>query len=158
MFEKCDGTRCAECATERGNLVEQNHRDVEEFMAKKYGFAKPESGNGKPKNPFEALFSELSTDTSETTPNNTSEVFAKVLSTGNLQEIFSYIKETIKHTPSTTRTNFAKAQKTEDQRNVETFLKAIESGYIDSAMDSLNKMHKEITKQERNKRRVEIYG
>jgi len=157
MKETCNGKNCVSCVIERQAINEQNNREVEDFMAKKYGFTKLESGEDEHQNPFESLVSELTNKDNETSSIETE--FRKVLQSGNIDEIVEWLVNTIKenaqdaqHVRSTAR--FEK-RKSEDERDIAEFKKAVEFGFFDSAMDALNRLWKRDSKKQR---REPVYG
>lgn len=115
-------------------------------------------------NPFENLLLDMFNEEQEyknldIRPSIESE-FAKVLQSGNIDYIINWIANTIKenvedaqHIRSTA--HFEKG-KTENERDVEAFENAVKYGFFKDAMDALNRMHKKILKQEKN-RRTAIY-
>lgn len=104
-------------------------------------------------NPFEGIFREIVDEDKD----KGLEEFQKILATGNLEEIFLYIGKVIQNAHSVTVTPHFEKGKTDDEHDVEDFIKSIQSGYFNGAMGALNKIIKK-SKQEKKNRRSEIYG
>ena len=106
-------------------------------------------GETAPKKMLEDFAQELAFENQPRRNPTDTEEFEKVLGTGDVAHILNFINEATKVDAETEKTLYFKNEINEEEKNVQDFLKAVEFGFLDSAIEIISTQFRKIEQQKR---------